>query len=211
LLKEREILQDSEQEPAIRVALRSIKDFAVQVKIRDREEEKTFWKIHTLSNEKAKDIIGTLLNLSQKKQQERAEQKQEVKEIIIKAEEPVIQQVKENKSKKQVKVKEISSQFLDNIKKLLIEKEYEITKEILTKKKELTGKIKMQTPLGKQEFYLVAKDKKKITLDDLVNTLQKANAEKMPALIISPGDIDKKAQEYFKEWNNLIKHQKITV
>ena len=38
---------------------------------------------------------------------------------------------------------------------------------------------------------------------------QRAQAEKMPALIISPGEIDKKAQDYYKEWSNLIKHQKI--
>jgi len=67
----------------------------------------------------------------------------------------------------------------------------------------------MQTPLGIQEFYLVAKDKKKIVLEDIVSTLQRAQAEKMPALIISPGEIDKKAQDYYKEWSNLIKHQKI--
>jgi len=40
--------------------------------------------------------------------------------------------------------------------------------------------------------------------------LQKAQSEKMPALIISPGEVDKKAQEYYKEWSNLIKHQKLS-
>src|SRR3989338_5321272 len=35
LIKQKEILLDIEQEPAIRVALRSIKDFAIPIKIRD--------------------------------------------------------------------------------------------------------------------------------------------------------------------------------
>ncbi|MEK6925038.1 MAG: hypothetical protein AABW71_02260 [Nanoarchaeota archaeon] len=201
LLKEKEILQDSEQEPAIRVALRSIKDFAVPIKIIDNNQEKIFWKIHTLSNEKAKEIIEKIVN-------PKVEVKQVVKEEIkqekileqIKTEDPVIM--------KEVK-KEISSAFLDKIRKTLGDKDYAITKEILAKKKEFIARIKVNTNFGHQELYLVAKDKKKITLEDIVNTLQKAQAEKMPALIISPGEIDKKALDYYKEWSNLIKHQKI--
>lgn len=216
LLKQNNVLEDSQLEPAIRVALRHIKDFATPIQIIDKGETKIFWKLHTLTNEKAKELIEKVINPPIKKQEkaviteqkiEEMSKKQEVKEIIqshiVKEENPIIQ------IKKAPKLKEINSPFLDNINKLLIEKEYEITKEISIKKKEFTGKIKMQTILGIQEFYLVAKDKKKITLEDLVSTLQKANAEKMPALIISPGDIEKKAQEYFKEWNNLIKHQKV--
>mgnify|MGYP001620167307 FL=1 len=216
LLKQNNVLEDSQLEPAIRVALRHIKDFATPIQIIDKGETKIFWKLHTLTNEKAKELIEKVINPPIKKQEkaviteqkiEEMSKKQEVKEIIqshiVKEENPIIQ------IKKAPKLKEINSPFLDNINKLLIEKEYEITKEISIKKKEFTGKIKMQTILGIQEFYLVAKDKKKITLEDLVSTLQKANAEKMPALIISPGDIEKNAQEYFKEWNNLIKHQKV--
>jgi hypothetical protein len=57
LLKQSEILEDANQEPAIRVALRSIKDFAVPIKIIDQGQEKIFWKIHTLPNDKAKELI----------------------------------------------------------------------------------------------------------------------------------------------------------
>ena len=204
LLKEKEILQDSEQEPAIRVALRSIKDFAVPIKIIDNNQEKIFWKIHTLSNEKAKEIIEKIVN-------PKVEVKQVVKEEI--KQERIIEQVKEEqvvvKEVKKTKEKEVSSSFLDKIRKTLGEKDYAITKEILAKKKEFIARIKVNTNFGHQELYLVAKDKKKITLEDIVNTLQKAQAEKMPALIISPGDIDKKALNYYKEWSNLIKHQKL--
>ncbi len=213
LLKEKEILQDSEQEPAIRVALRNIKDFAYPVKIIDKGEEKIFWKIHTLSNEKTREIIESILA---PKQEIKKEVKEEIKpeknsEVI----QEVISEVRESSKKeekpkiKEAKIKEISSGFLDNIKKLLRERNYEISKEILVKKKEISAKVKIKSHLGEQEFYLVAKDKKKITLEDIVSTLQKAQAEKMPALILSPGDIDKKAIDYYREWSNLIKHQKV--
>jgi len=212
LLKQNNILEDTLVEPAIRVALRHIKDFATPIQIIDKGQEKLFWKLHTLTNEKAKELIEQIINPPIKKQ-EKVETKQEVKEIIqshiVKEENTIIKTPEITKKEKTPKVKEVNSQFLEDIKKLLIKKEYELTKEILSKKKEFAGKVKMQTPLGIQEFYLVAKDKKKIVLEDIVSTLQRAQAEKMPALIISPGEIDKKAQDYYKEWSNLIKHQKI--
>lgn len=208
LLKQSEILEDSNQEPAIRVALRSIKDFAIPIKIIDNNQEKIFWRIHTLSNEKAKEIIENIITPVKKeiKKEERIEVKEPVQEI--KKEE--VSEIKIEPIKvKEAKINEVSSAFLDKIRKTLGEKEYAITKEILAKKKEFSSIIKVNTNFGHQEIYLVAKDKKKITLDDIVNTLQKAQAEKMPALILSPGEIDKKALEYYKEWSNLIKHQKL--
>ena len=203
LLKEKEILVDSEQEPAIRVALRSIKDFAVQVKIIDKGQEKTFWKIHTLPNERTKELIENTITPKQ-----RIEVKQEIKEekIEIKEEKAEVMEIK--KESKKVS-KPVQSNLLNNIKNILATKNMEVLNEILVKKKEFTAKVKIKTHFGEQELYLVVKDKKKITLDDLVSTLQKAQAEKMPALILSPGEIDKKAHAYYNEWSNLIKHQKV--
>ncbi len=209
LLKQNEILEDSEQEPAIRVALRSIKDFALPVKIVDNGQEKIFWKIHTLSNDKTKELIEKII--SPKKQEvkeiEKAIEKEQIKEQL---KETNIEKATQEKTMVKEKLKkENPSVFLDNIKKILSERAYEVTKEIFSKKKEFVAKIKLATNLGHQELYLVAKDKKKITLEDLVSTLQKAQSEKMPALILSPGEIDKKAIDYYKEWSNLIKHQKV--
>lgn len=229
LLKQSEILEDGQQEPAIRVALRSIKDFAHQVKIIDQGQEKLFWKIHTLPNDKTKELIEKVITpLKQEikeviketikpdievqtKEVSKVVEKEQKIEKAIEVEPKEIQTPQVKEIKKIKEIKEISSPFLDKMRKVLTDKEYVITKEILTKKKEFSGKASIQTHLGPQEFYLVAKDKKKITLDDIVSTLQKAQAEKMPALILSPGDIDKKAQDYFKEWSNLIKHQKINL
>jgi hypothetical protein len=223
ILKEKEILSDDEQEPAIRVALRSIKDFAFPIKIIDKGIEKIFWKIHTISNDKAKEFIEQKINPKPeiKEKIEEAKEVPQIKDVM----ETKITETEDNQQielkkeenlnifdkpiQKKQKVKEVSSNFLDNLKSQIKERDYEILKEILVKKKEFVAKIRMDTNLGKQEIYLVAKDKKKITLDDIVNTLQKAQVEKMPALIISNGDIDKKALDYYKEWSNLVKHQKL--
>ena len=221
LLKEKEILQDSEQEPAIRIALRSIKDFAVQINIRDKGEEKIFWKLHTIPNEKAKEIIEQMLSpIKQNIQEIKQEKIEQIPEVNLEnKQEKIIEKetVQEmplaiNTSlKKPTKIKEINSDFIKKVRENMQKMQYEIINEYLIKKKELSGKLKIKTTFGDQELYFIAKDKKKITLDDLVNTLQKAQADKMPAIILSTGEIDKKALNYYKEWNNLIKHQKIKI
>lgn len=50
LLKEKRIIKDSEQEPAIRVALRSIRDFAIPLK----KGGETYWKYFTVSESEFK-------------------------------------------------------------------------------------------------------------------------------------------------------------
>jgi len=211
-LKQNNILQDEELEPAIRVALRNIKDFAVPLQIAHKGEPKIFWKLHTISNEQAKILIEQKLNPKVepvKKELEKIEMKKEAQEEL-KPKKESLKAFEEVKTKKTAS-KEINSPFLTNIRKILAEKNFEILTELSVKKKELAAKIRTETHLGKQEFYLIAKDKKKITTDDLVNALQKAHGEKMPALIMSPGEIDKKAQDYYKEWCNLIKHEKVKI
>ncbi|MGV8142365.1 MAG: hypothetical protein ACP5NS_01870 [Candidatus Pacearchaeota archaeon] len=217
-LKENKILNEEELEPAIRVALKNIKDFAIPLQITNNAQTKVFWKIHTLSNDEAKNIIESKLNPKIQKVEEKIIQKEEIKEEVIEEKTPLAKKVDDNLDifespkekivKKQI-TKEISSHFLTNIKAILEEKKFEVLTELLVKKKEYSAKIRAETHLGKQEFYLVAKEKKKITADDLSLALQKAQAEKMPALIFSTGEIDKKAKEYYTEWRNLIKHEKI--
>lgn len=224
LLKNEKVLQDSEQEPAIRVALRNIKDFASQIQIIKENEPKIFWKIHTLPNDEAKKLIEDKINPKIEKKQEiisKASQTPQVARELAPNKEKSLEPKKQKEDslgiflntsiKKQKILKPIESKFASNIKEILTERSFEIISEILTKKKEFIAKVRTDTHLGKQELYIVAKDKKKITTDDLVNVLQKAQIEKMPAIIFSPGEIDKKAQDYYKEWRNLIKHEKIRI
>lgn len=218
MLKENEILSDINQEPAIRVALRNLRDFAFPVKIVDKEEEKIFWKFHTLTNEKARELIENILNPKPKKEEKETNQEIEKPQAKIQSikntkNEETLNLFEKQPSKKEAKkiTKQITSDFLNNIKTHLSNKKIEIINEISTKKKELIAKIKLNTEFGEQEIYLVAKNKKKITLEDLINVIQKTQLEKMPALILSPGDIDKKAQDYYKQWSNLIKHQKVNL
>jgi hypothetical protein len=53
MLKQKKVLEDKKQLPAIRVALRSIKDFAFPFK----KDEEIFWRFHTTSEEEVRSIL----------------------------------------------------------------------------------------------------------------------------------------------------------
>jgi len=107
------------------------------------------------------------------------------------------------------KKKQVQHEFPKNIKEYLAAQDIELLESLSEKKKEFISKIRIDTLFGKQEYFLMAKDKKKINENDLTLALQKAQAEKMPALLLSKGEPDKKAKAYIKEWQNLIKFEKL--
>ena len=79
------------------------------------------------------------------------------------------------------------------------------------KKKEFIAKIRTDTLFGKQEYYLTAKDKKKVSQDDLIIAIQNAQAERMPAIFLAPGQLDKAALSYLDNWKNVVKFEKIRI
>ncbi|MBS3157776.1 hypothetical protein J4206_00640 [Candidatus Woesearchaeota archaeon] len=64
-LKQSKILRDIEQSPLIRVALRSLKDFAIQLTVNLPSGQETFWKWHLLTKDEAEHIIKSKMNLLQ--------------------------------------------------------------------------------------------------------------------------------------------------
>jgi hypothetical protein len=112
LLKQKKILRDNEQNPLVRVSLRSIKDFAVQLNVRTSISQEIFWKIYSISDEEASSMIrGILEPPSIKKQvepqkEEMQKLKPEIKDKLpeLKKEEPKEQKTELKKSE-QVKEK----------------------------------------------------------------------------------------------------------
>lgn len=214
LLKQHKLIDDESMQPAIRVALRGLKDFAIPVKL--DENEKLYWRYFMLPESELNSISGK----KEGKEEKKAEPIEKIKESIKEAENEVKKEKQDEqpnqkapaekpKKKKAKEIKPEDLKFSDDIKEYLRAKDIEILETLDVKKKEMTAKIRLDTPLGKQEFYLIAKDKKKITEEELTIALHKAQSEKMPALIMIPGEIDKKALNFIKDWRNLIKFEKI--
>jgi BMFP domain-containing protein YqiC len=115
----------------------------------------------------------------------------------------------EVKVKTKRKAKKIDDKFLNNLKEYLSAKDIELLSILSEKPKELIAKIRTDSSFGKQEYILYAKDKKKITSEDIAIAHQKAQSEKSLAIIMAPGEIDKKSQDHYKDWKNLVKFEKI--
>lgn len=223
LLKEKKVLEDDSLPPAIRVALRSLKDFAYPINlVNEKNENKLFWRYflfpenevlnHINSQEKQPQATSKEMEMipaqnptqeTQKIVQEKIQQKNQTPNAVPEKQ----METKQNKSKK-LKLKE-NFEFPAKIKDFLAGRDIEILSILEEKKKEFNAKVRIDTLFGKQEYLLIAKEKKKVSDTDLALALQKAQAEKMPALLLSPGEIDKKAISYLQEWKNLLKFEKI--
>jgi len=179
LLKKEKLLEDSKQHPAIRVALKKLKDFAIPVKINIDKETKLFWRYFSFPENEIKNKIQENIHPTSEKIVQETNPKKEYqtsKQNII---------GKKIISSTQPQTK---SEFSDAIKDYLKAKDIEIMDELSIKKREFISKVRTDVLFGKQEYLLVAKDKKKVNEKDLTTALEKGTEEKMPSLFISPGE-----------------------
>ncbi|MEK6820679.1 MAG: hypothetical protein AABX71_03125 [Nanoarchaeota archaeon] len=224
LLKQKEILEDRKQEPAIRVAIRNIKDFAFPFIINKEEGQQLFWRFYSLNEEQAREQLEkkekpeikpeTAVKIKKveaikPKAEVPAKIKQEVKSQEIKlvkkeVEIPLIT-IKEKPAKKSAE----KSDFVNKIISLLGTENIEILEEKEYRKKDYLAVIRINSDIGKIKFLLIAKDKKTITENDLSIALQKAQTSKMPSFLISSGQLNKKAFLYLEQYSSLIKFRRI--
>lgn len=237
MLKDKHVLIENKIEPAMRIALRSLKDFAVPMTLTIDGNSQLIWKYFSFQDEEVEKIIKKIYNIKDEKEPEKTkkiqpeEQKEKLEEKIEterkpkkekkkkteKPQEKLEEKIEEHHEEidKEIKEKQKKNKILEtqdfhkNIKEYLSVKDIELLETILEKKKEIEGRIRINTLFGKQEFYLIAKEKKTITENDITTTQQKAQTAKLPALIISSGELNKKAKNALKPWNNLIKFEKL--
>jgi hypothetical protein len=192
LLKERKFLKDSEQHPAIRVALRAIKDFAVPFNF---ESGEIYWRYYIIPIEEFK---------KEEKQEKLIEQKEEKQTEI--PEKPAKKEPKEKKPAR--KRKQPSSQknkFLDIVKNFLSDKSVEIINIETIGKNELIFRIKHE----QEEKILVAYNKKKITEADIIKANKKATELNLKFIILSLGEPLKKINNLIDALKNLSEIKKI--
>ncbi|MDO8563608.1 MAG: hypothetical protein Q7R87_01225 [Nanoarchaeota archaeon] len=226
MVKKEKLLEDQKLPPAIRVAIRAIKDFAIPIKVKNEGNEILFWKyaftpdseIELIINPVKKEekptqpAISVPTHTHQHHPSTQIQQLQQTVQPIqleIKVEERPLIKAKEEKPKKEKIKKKQESKFLDDLKDYLKAKDIEILEQIEEKSKEFTAKIRINDIFGKQEYFLIAKERKKVKEEDLTLVLHKANQNKMLALFMAPGDLDKKALDFIKEYKNLVKFEKL--
>jgi len=202
-------LEDSKQEPAIRVALRAIKDFAIPMKIHLDDGERIFWKLHTIGREDFEKRINLMLN---PKPQETPELKKEEPEILQVKEEPrkveekileESQEKIEKQDKKSKKDKKSKGSFDFEVDCWLRENNASVI-ELSKDGKNAKGKISLP---GKGECILVARNKKTLDELDLIIANQIGLHEHLPVLLLANGKLNKKAEEVFGFFKGITLHR----
>ena len=178
LLSGNKVLNDDGCEPSIRVALRNIKDFAFPFEA----NETLFWRWYLVSESEARKII------------EETKLSEQIKlpiNDLNKNQEKLIKTVKKPVSN--IDLLNVVRNYL-NDKKIVI---LDVT--ALRKGNEVEGRIKINSDLGALEYFLVAKNKKKLRESDLILVSDIGRKNKLPVLFLCNGELSKKGQKYLED------------
>lgn len=198
-LQEKEVVIEDNVEPGFRVAFRNMKDYAVPIKIKAGEDEKVFWRLHTIAEEDAmKKIEDTMkkLKLDKPKVEVKEEKKIEVREEKKESEIKIVEhEIKDKKQRE--KAKKEKGAFRSKALAWLSDKKLEIV-EKFDDKSDNIAIISTYSNLGELSFIVIAKDKAKISEADISLAYQQGLARKMPVLLLVSGEITKKAKAYME-------------
>ncbi len=219
LLKEKKIIKNSEQEPAIKVALTEIKDFAIPFS----KNNELYWKYLTVSeedkNEKMQEkTIPLIKEIKKQFEEEEIKEKKTFEKIIpspTKEKGKKLQETELNifdKSKTKIKkpIKKKTSQkkndkFFNKVKEFLTKKSIEILDIENFSKNDLILRIK----INNQEKLLIAYNKKRINQEDIIKSYKKASELNLRYIILSLGDPLKKLNNFIEAIQNLDTIEKI--
>ena len=204
LLKKEKILKDTEQAPAIRVALRNLHDFAFAF----RKDDEIMWRFHSFSEqeirnlfEKPKPTPKTTKPTARKQVRQIRQTRQETQLDIG------LQPIKEiiTKIRKKVNpIRKAGQNFLEEIKLFLQNKEITITNLEEVSKRKIIAKI----TINSQPCLLAAFNKKRVTEKELIKTYKLALTFNLPYYILTRDNPTKKMSEAMQAYKNLLKIDK---
>ena len=221
LLKEKKFLRDKEQEPAIRVALRAIKDFATPLQY----EENIYWRYFNVPETEFKPIKPLQKTPQQtpkpqtehekliqlQVEQDKKLAKSLIQEPLLNIFDQKIEAEKEQKPKpkpkkpQKAKPKKKDDKLFNKIKEELAKRKIEILDIEDFSKKELVLKVK----IDEKEHILIVYDKKRINEFDIINAYKKSSEKKLPYVILTTGEPLKKINNLIEALKNLSGIEKI--
>mgnify|MGYP001614895769 CR=1 FL=1 len=175
-LRKNQILKDKDCEPAIRIALRSITDFAFPF---DNNGE-LYWRWYLIDENNARELVKP-------------------GEVFIekKIEKPAIRQQAFLVSEKKPDTRD---EFFENVLDYLNNKGIKVIDiNAIRKKREVQSKVYINSDLGILEYLCLAKNKKTINDADLSLANDAGRKYKLPVLFLSNGDLTKKSEKYLNE------------
>lgn len=223
LLKDKKVLREVDMEPWQRVAVKSLKDFSVQLNVNIDGELSSFWKHQLVSDEEAKIIIADIMNDLVKQDVvveenipieeqpvEQAEVNSVAEEIQEEVEdEPIVEEIKEKKVKlkeetikefeqpikqKTVKKDKVDGLFYSKVFNFIKNHDVEVLKEEIVKKdKEMDFIVNIPSAFGKLKYLIKAKNKPSLNETDVSMAFSEGQIKKLPVILLINGKANKKA------------------
>jgi hypothetical protein len=205
-LQQNKFLKNSEQEPALKVALNSIPDFAKKIE----KESEIIWKYFLEDSEYQEEILDNSSSGGREEPQNSGDGGGESKTKKSEKEE-TLEKIVEKPKKKAVKKKTTSTsqkkneKFFNTVKEYLNSKNIEILDIQTFSKTDLILKVKD----NEKELILVCFNKKRITEADILKAHKKAAEEDLNYQILSLGEPDKKTTTFIEAIKALNSIEKI--
>ncbi len=203
-LKQKKVVRDSALVPVFRAAMRELRDFAIPLNVQYEGTNELFWKWYLTPAEEANSLIKSILNIKEeKKEMQKIERKIEVKKPETETiEEKKIEQKKteERKSVPEIQQKistkaEDKSEFNAECTHYFMKNKIVVVEMLLKKASEIEAIVELPSSVGNLRYYVKAKSKKKITDGDLSSAFVKGQSKRLPVLILTTGELTKKARE----------------
>lgn len=212
LIRERKFLKDSEQEPAIRVALRELKDFAIPFK----KDEEIYWRYFNVPKEELfieetvrekpkEEIIPRQIIKEIPKEETKIIFQEKKKDMDIFEKEKPIKKMERGKVVKKTVKKKHDEKFFERIKEFLSKKNIDIIDIHDLTKEELILRVKE----NQKERLLIAYNKKRLTEADLLKAYKKAGEMDLPYIILSSGELPKKLKDLISAIKEISRIEKI--
>ncbi|HKZ33924.1 MAG TPA: hypothetical protein VJ142_01650 [Candidatus Nanoarchaeia archaeon] len=206
LLKEKKFLRDSAQNPAIRVALREIRDFALPFK----SGEEIIWRYFLVPESEFKITEKKpekLLEIEVKKPVLAVAEKETQKPLDIfskeSKEEPETKPKKRKSYKRRTPGKE--NEFLNSVKEFLSANSMDLLDTKTSGRREIILRI---VDKGEEKL-LVAYNKNKISGDDIIKASKKASKENLPYIVLGLGGPLKKIDSLIEALKGLSSIKKV--
>jgi hypothetical protein len=203
-LKKEKFIEAENEEPAIKVALQNIPDFAKSFE----KNGKVIWRFFLENEDDFKKTEEKKETKNEKEAPKKVDEKvPEEKEEEIKDKKPApVKKKKVSKTtKKKKSTKNEDDKFFNKVKEYLSKNNWEILDIVSFNKKDLILKVKSE----ESEKLIVAYNKKKISEKEILNAHKKALENSLPYSVISLGEAPKKTKDILEAARKLDSVEKI--
>ncbi len=207
-LQEKKLLREAQLPLLDKVALRSLKDFAIPLQVTVEGQKELFWKWHLCSAQEINELLAGYFAPPPREIEPAAESRATgpskspfpAQTTLVP---PPISEKQDSEAlpgaarpKERVKRKKQEEEFFPEVEEICQKLKISIEqKETIRKNAELELIIKVPSAVGVMTYFCKAKNKGKCDEKDLSAAYMQAQIKKLPLLLLYTGELTKKAQE----------------